>query len=47
MRPQTQIPAENLERALNALHAVVDLCLPNDSKGPAYTETAHEEYLAG
>ena len=45
MRPQKQIPAENLERALKALHAVADLCLPNNGKGPHYSETAHEEYL--
>lgn len=45
MRPQKQIPAENLERALKALHAVADLCFANDGKRPPYTETAHEEYL--
>src|SRR5260370_38985344 len=45
MRPQKQIPAENLERALRALHAVVELCSPNDGKGPPHTEAAHEEYL--
>ena len=45
MRPQKQIPAENLERALRALHAVAELCSPNDSKGPPHTEAAHEEYL--
>jgi len=45
MRPQKQISTENLERALKALHAVADLCLPNDGKGPPYTQAAHEEYL--
>jgi hypothetical protein len=45
MRPQKQIPPENLERALKALHAVADLCLANDGNGPPYTETVREEYL--
>jgi hypothetical protein len=45
MRPQKQIPAENLERALKALPAVADLCSANDGKGPPYSETVHEEYL--
>jgi single-stranded DNA-binding protein len=41
----TQIPPQNLERALKALHAVAALCSADDDQGPPYTETAREEYL--
>ncbi len=49
MKPDDQIVQVNLERALKALHAVADLCLPNGGKESTTVsggnEAGNEEYL--
>jgi hypothetical protein len=49
MKSEDQIAQSDLERALKALHAVADLCSPNEGKEfsvvSGRNDPAHEEYL--
>src|SRR5262245_46489614 len=49
MKPEKQIHSESLERALKVLHAVADLCVAAENKGPPQgsedIKADHEEYL--
>ena len=49
MKPEKQIHPESLERALKVLHAVADLCVAAENKGPPQgsedIKADHEEYL--
>jgi len=49
MKPDDQTVQVNLERALKALHAVADLCLPNEASAsttaPVDNDAGYEEYL--